>query len=69
VSLLLDTSTNRTYANAVTVNGTSYTAIFNGGTSNISISSSAVAIVQQFIIVFTGSATPWKVFSNLSQMY
>jgi hypothetical protein len=46
------------YANAITVNGTSYTMRAIGGLSNITINTSALTVMQQINILFLNSSTP-----------
>jgi len=69
ITLLINSATNKTYCNAITVNGTSYTIIYSGGSANISVSS-ATLINQQIILVYTASTTvPTFILSSVSQIY
>jgi hypothetical protein len=56
------------YANAISVNGSSYTMKSSGGLSNISVSASATHVLQQINIVYLNSATP-VVFTNVMSLY
>ena len=62
VTLIMNNSPS-TYCNAVTVNGTSATVYFNGGSSSISISSASV-VVQQLAIYY--ASLTYYVLSNVS---
>ena len=64
-SIILNSASNKFYANAVTVNGTAATLLFNGGASAISVAS-ATAIVQTFAFVVGSGSTVIFVFSNVA---
>jgi len=69
VTLLINASTNKFYANALTIGGTSTNFIYNGGSASVSVSS-ANTIIQQFNIVYTSSTSaPVFVISSISQAY
>jgi len=57
------------YGNAITVNGTSYTAIAIGGLSNISINASATYVMQTITIMFISSTTPTKIITSVSSLF
>jgi hypothetical protein len=54
------------YANAITINGTSYTMKSGGGLANISINASATHVLQQISIMYLASATPVVVTNVMS---
>jgi hypothetical protein len=64
-SIILNASSNKFYASAVTVNGNASTLLFNGGASAISVSS-ATAIVQTFAFVIGSGGTIIYVLSNVA---
>lgn len=64
LSIIINTTTNKTYINAITINGVSKTLLYNGGSANISISSSSL-VVQTITIVMIGS-TVSSVISSVS---
>jgi len=66
VTLLIDSSTNKFYGNAITINGSAVIPIYNGGSSSISVSS-ATLIIQQITILYL-TATP-KVISSVNSIY
>jgi hypothetical protein len=69
VTLLINASTNKFYANALTIAGTSTSFIYNGGSASVSVSS-ANTIIQQFNLVYTSSTSaPAFVISSISQAY
>ncbi len=55
ISFVINTATNKSYINTITVNGVSRTILFNGGASSIVISSSSV-VVQTITVVMVASA-------------
>jgi len=68
ITLLINASS-KFYANALTINGTSTTFVYNGGSSNVSVTN-ATYIIQQFNLVYTSSTTaPAFVISSISQAY
>jgi hypothetical protein len=54
------------FANAISINGTSYTMTAIGGLANISINASASRVYQQIQIIFNNSSTPSVSTSVLS---
>jgi hypothetical protein len=54
------------YANAISVNGSSYTMIAGAGLSNISINASATYVMQQINICYLNSSTPTVITNVLS---
>jgi hypothetical protein len=56
------------YANAISVNGSSYTMKSGGGLSNISVNASSTHVLQQINIVYLNSATP-VVFTNVMSLF
>jgi hypothetical protein len=46
------------FANAISVNGTSYTMRAVGGLSNLTVNASSLNVIQQINILFLNSATP-----------
>jgi hypothetical protein len=69
VTLIINASTNKFYANALTIGSTSTSFVYNGGSSSVSVSS-ATYIVQQFNIVYTASNTaPAFVITSIGQAY
>jgi hypothetical protein len=46
------------FANAISVNGTTYTMRAVGGFANLSVNSSALNVIQQINIMFLNNATP-----------
>jgi hypothetical protein len=70
MTLLIDTTTNKVYANALTVNGTSRSFLFNNGVSNIPSLTTATNIVQNVCIVFgASSSVPVAVYTNISPYF
>jgi hypothetical protein len=70
ITLLIDSSTNKVYANALTVNGTSRTLLYNSGSSNIPTLSSATYILQTISIVFGASnSVPICCTTNVAPFY
>ena len=57
VTLLIDATTNKVFANALSVNGTSRTLLYNGGAANIPTLTSASTIVQTISVVYGASTT------------
>jgi len=69
VTLIISSSSSKFYANALTIGGTSTSFVYNGGSSNVSVSS-ATYIIQQFNIVYTSSTTaPAFVICSIGQAY
>ena len=69
VTLLISSASSKFYANALTVNGTAATFIYNGGLSSVSVSS-ATYIIQQFNIIYTASTSaPAFVISSIGQAF
>ena len=68
ITLLIDSSTNKFYGNAITINGTAITPIYNGGSASISVIS-ANLIIQQITIIYLASVTPFKVISSVNSIY
>jgi hypothetical protein len=56
----------RFFANAISINGTSYTMTAIGGLANVSINASASRVYQQIQIIFNNSSTPSVSTSVLS---
>ena len=55
--------------NALLINSTSTAFVYNGGSANVSVTSAAY-IIQQFNIVYTGSASaPAFAISSIGQAY
>jgi hypothetical protein len=70
ITLLIDSSTNKVYANALTVNGTSRTLLYNSGSSNIPTLSSATYILQTISVVFgASSSVPICCTTNVAPFY
>jgi hypothetical protein len=64
--------TNLTYATTVTVNGTTATMYYNGGSANVSITAGTRFILQQIVILLASGASPTSptcVFSTISIIY
>ena len=69
VTLLISSSASKFYANALLINSTSTTFVYNGGSAAASVSS-ATYIIQQFNIVYTASTSaPAFVISSIGQAY
>lgn len=69
VTLLINTSTNKAYANAITVNGTSYTMRFCGGSAAINISSAVWVLQTITILILPGTTVVGGVLSSVTQWY
>ena len=70
ITLLIDSSTNKVYANALTVNGTSRTLLYNSGSSNIPTLTSATYILQTISIVYGSSnSVPICCTTNVAPFY
>ncbi len=73
ISLIIDCTTYKAYADTCTINGTARTLIAGGGTGNISIANASIisnSILQSFNIIYTSSTTvPYKVFTNVIPYY
>ena len=69
VSLLINASTNKVYCNSISINGTNITIIYNGGSSNISISSSTMILQQFNIVVLATASTPSYCITSISSIY
>jgi hypothetical protein len=70
VTLIINSSVNKNYANSLTVNGTARTILYNGGSAGLPVLTSATQIVQTFSIIYGASSTvPVAVISNVSAMY
>jgi len=57
IKLIINSTTNKVYANAVNVNGSATTLYYNGGVSSVSVSSSTTIVQTIQIINTSGSAT------------
>jgi hypothetical protein len=69
VTLLISSASSKFYANALTVNGTSTTFVYNGGLASVSVSS-ATYIIQQFNIIYTASTSaPAFTISSIGQAF
>lgn len=68
ITLLIDSSANKFYGNAITINGTVVTPIYNGGSTSISVTN-ANLIIQQITIIYLASVTPFKVISSVNSVY
>jgi uncharacterized coiled-coil protein SlyX len=56
------------YVNSCTVNGTSRTIYFNGGSANVSINASATFVLQTLTFAYLNSSTP-VVMSNVASIF
>jgi hypothetical protein len=66
---LISSSASKFYSNALLINSTSTSFIYNGGSAAVSVSS-ATYIIQQFNIVYTAStSTPAFVITSIGQAY
>lgn len=54
------------YANSCTINGTSRTIYFTGGSANVTVNSSAVYVLQQISVMYLNSSTPIVTSSVIS---
>ena len=69
VTLLINTSSYLAYGNTCTINGTSRSIVFAGGSANVSITS-ATLVQQTLAIVYAGSSTvPVVVMSSIVPFY
>jgi hypothetical protein len=69
ITLLINTSTNKFYANTMRINGVSRTMLFMGGSSNIDLSSSNFCL-QSITCIFTDSnSIPHVVISSVIPIY
>jgi len=69
ITLLINTSTYGCYGNTCTINGTSRTIVFAGGSANVSITSGTL-VQQSLSIVYSGSSTvPVVVMSSIVPFY
>jgi hypothetical protein len=69
ITLIINSSTNKFYANALTLGATSTSFVYNGGSSSVSVSS-ATYIIQQFNLVYTSSTSaPAFVITSIGQAY
>ena len=70
VTLIINSSTNKNYANSISINGTARTILYNGGSSGLPVLTSASQIFQTFSIIYGASSTvPICVVSNVSAMF
>jgi hypothetical protein len=67
-SVILDCTNATVYVDSLTLNGSSTTLLYNGGSSSIPTLTSAVAIIQTFNAITTGLGL-WKVITNISAYY
>ena len=67
-SVLLDASTYKVYINALTLNGSAATLLYNGGSASIPTLTSAGAIIQSFNAIYTASGL-WKVITSVIPYY
>jgi hypothetical protein len=68
-SLILNSQTNKTYCNSLSVNGTAITIYYNNGSANISLTSSILTL-QTFNVIFLGIATtPSYIFCSVVPIY
>jgi hypothetical protein len=68
VSVLLPVSSYKVCVSNTTVNGTTIIPISSGGFTNISINQNATYVLQQFNIIFTGTAVP-IIITNLISLF
>jgi sRNA-binding regulator protein Hfq len=67
--LILNSQTNKTYCNSLSVNGTAITIYYNNGSANISLTSSILTL-QTFNVIFLGVATtPSYIFCSVVPIY
>jgi hypothetical protein len=69
VSILANLTAGKGYCNVVSVNGTNYTPVSNGGFTNLSVNASATFYLQQISVLFFGGANPNLVTTNLISMW
>lgn len=69
ITLLINTATNKAYANALNINGTAQTIRYAGGSAAITISS-AIWVIQTFtVLVLPATTTVGGVLSSVTQWY
>jgi hypothetical protein len=67
---MIDSASNKVYANALTVNGVSRTLIYNGGSSSIPTLTSATYILQTISIIYgASSSVPIACTTNISPFF
>jgi hypothetical protein len=64
VTLVINAGTNKTYGTVFQINGSGQSLIWNGGISNVSVSSASI-IVQSFVVINAAS----KVITSISQAF
>jgi hypothetical protein len=67
-AVIINSSSNKVYINSLTLNSTSVTLLYNGGSSSIPTLTSATAIIQTFNAINTSSGL-WKVITSISAFY
>jgi hypothetical protein len=67
IALSINTATNKTYCNVLTVNGVTQTIRYAGGVAGITLTS-ALAVVQTFSIFVSGGAVS-RVISSVSPFF
>lgn len=67
-SLIINTSTHKTYVGSLLVNGSPVTLVYNGGSANVSVSS-ATTVFQTLTLVFLNNPTPSLCVTSVSDCY
>jgi hypothetical protein len=70
ITAIIGTSSNKTYINALNINGSAVTLAYQGGASGTSVSSSATYAIQTINVIYLSSATtPTIAFTSVSSMW
>ena len=70
ITLIIDVSSYKAFANTCSVNSSDYTMIASNGLSNLSVNGNSVLALQTFTIIYTNSGSiPYKVLTSISSMF